>query len=243
VLRPDALGVQRPLPVPRELDVAGIQAVVAQFRQAALNAVAAGIDGVEVHGANGFLIDQFLRDGSNRRTDGYGGAPARRARLLGEITEAVCEAVGADRVGVRLSPRKTFNDMHDSTPFETFGTAVAALNRFGIAYLHLASEAPGSSALAEETDGITQALRDRFDGPLIVNGGYDRLRAARDIASGAADLVSFATAFIANPDLVRRMREGAPLSEPDPDHTYKGGARGYIDYPALGSLQPHRPDH
>ncbi len=231
--RPDAAGVLRPLPVPLALDASGIRDIVAQYRRAALFAIEAGMDGVEIHAANGFLIDQFLRDGSNRRNDAYGGTPQRRARLLLEITETVCAAVGADRVGVRLSPRKRFNDMHDSTPLQTFGAAVSGLDTFGLAYLHLAAEAPGSSELEPGTEDLTAALRARFSGPLILNGGYDRERAERDLRAGAADAISFATAYIANPDLVRRLELNAPLNSPDRARFYEGGALGYTDYLTL----------
>lgn len=231
--RADAAGTPRPLPVPVALDEAGIRRIIGQYCEAALNARAAGLDGVEIHAANGFLIDQFLRDGTNRRSDGYGGSPERRARLLREITEAVGGAVGADRVGVRLSPRKTFNDMHDSTPFATFGAAVSALNAFGLAYLHLASEPPGSPDMAPLTEGLTEELRSRFSGPVILNGGYNSERAEQAVASGAADLVSFGSAYIANPDLVRRLREGAELNPINQTRIYGGGPDGYTDYPAL----------
>lgn len=231
--RPDASGVMRPLPVPRELDRDGIRAIVAQYAGAARRARDAGMDGVEIHAANGFLLDQFLRDGSNRRSDAYGGTPERRCRLLLEVAEAVAAAVGADRVGVRLSPTKHFNDMHDSTPLRTFGHAVEALGRLGLAYLHLASAAAGSPELIAGTEGLTAALRERWPGVLILNGGYDRERAEQELRCGAADAISFATAFIANPDLVRRLREGAPLSAVDAAHVYRGGARGYTDYPTL----------
>ncbi len=231
--RPDSTGVTRPLPTPVALDQAGIRVIVDQYRRAASNAIDAGMDGVEVHAANGFLIDQFLRDGSNQRSDRYGGTPARRARLLFEITEAVCSAVGAGRVGVRLSPCKHFNDMHDSTPSETFRIAVEGLNRFGIAYVHLASAAPGSAELEPGTEGLTAALRGCFSRPLVLNGGYDRERAEHDVAQGAADAIAFATAYVANPDLVRRLREAAPLNATDSARLYCGGAQGYTDYPTL----------
>ena len=231
--RPDTSGVTRPLPVPVALDEAGILDIVHQYRRAAANAMAAGMDGVEIHAANGFLLDQFLRDGSNQRTDGYGGTPQKRSRLLLEVTETVSSAVGAHRVGVRLSPCKAFNDMHDSSPVQTFGAAVSGLNRFGLAYLHLAGEAAGTTGLDPATQGLTQALRERFDGPLILNGGYTRERALAAVESGQADLVSFATAYIANPDLVRRLREGAPLNPVNRDRIYGGGPEGYTDYPSL----------
>jgi len=235
--RPDATGAVGPLPIPLALEAQGIHRIVRQYRSAAANAVAAGMDGVEIHAANGFLLDQFLRDGSNRRTDGYGGSAAARARLLLEVCEAVSTEIGAGRVGVRLSPCKTFNDMHDSTPFETFGYAVSLLNRLGLAYLHLASEAPGASGLDPATAGLTQRLRQCWDGPLILNGGYTRERAEAALTGGEADLISFGTAYIANPDLVRRLRENVPLNPVRRERIYGGGPDGYTDYPAL----PHGP--
>jgi len=231
--RPDGTGALLALPVPVALDEAGIRAVVRQYGQAAVNAMAAGFDGVEIHAANGFLLDQFLRDGSNRRCDRYGGSPEARARLLLEVTERVSAVAGADRVGVRLSPTKTFNDMHDSTPFQTFGFAVSQLARLGLAYLHLAGEAAGSSGIDPATEGLTEHLRERWHGVLILNGGFDGERAERAVAEGRADLVSFATAYIANPDLVRRLRNGEPLNPVNRDRIYGGGADGYTDYPAL----------
>ena len=231
--RPDANGALLPLPVPVALDDAGIRVVVRQYGEAAANAMTAGFDGVEIHAANGFLLDQFLRDGSNRRSDRYGGSPEARARLLLEVTERVSAVVGADRVGVRLSPTKTFNDMHDSTPFQTFGFAVSELAQLGLAYLHLAGEAAGSAGLDPVTEGLTEHLRERWPGALILNGGFDGERAQRAVAEGLADLVSFATAYIANPDLVRRLRSGESLNQVNRDRIYGGGADGYTDYPAL----------
>lgn len=231
--RPDANGALLALPVPVALDEAGIRVVVRQYGLAVANAMAAGFDGVEIHAANGFLLDQFLRDGSNRRTDRYGGSPEARARLLLEVTEYVSAVAGADRVGVRLSPTKTFNDMRDSTPFQTFGFTVSELARLGLAYLHLAGEAAGSAGLDPATEGITEHLRERWHGALILNGGFDGERAERAVAEGLADLVSFATAYIANPDLVRRLRDGEPLNPVNRARIYGGGADGYTDYPAL----------
>jgi len=237
VERPGPDGVVRPLPEALPLDADGLRRIVHQYCAAAENALRAGMDGVEIHAANGFLLDQFLRDGSNRRTDGYGGSAAGRARLLLEVAEAVAFAVGRGRVGVRLSPCKTFNDMHDSEPFNTFPHAVSELNRLGLAYLHLASEAPGSPGLDPATNGLTQRLRRHWDGPLILNGGYTCERAEAALATGEADLISFGSAFIANPDLVRRLRENAPLNAVDRSRIYAGGPAGYTDYPSL----PERP--
>jgi len=227
----------QPFVTPRALETQEIPEIVEQFRRGAENAVAAGFDGVEIHGANGYLLDQFLRDGTNQRTDEYGGAIENRARLHLEVTEAVVSVWGADRVGIRLSPSSTFNDMSDSNPVTTFSYLVAALNRFGLAYLHLLEP----SEADRWHGGIpipTSHFRPIFQGKLMVNGGYDGNQADAAIASGNADLVSFGVLFIANPDLPERFRLDAPLNQPDPSTFYGGDAKGYIDYPAL-QLQPH----
>ena len=238
VQRPDARGALLALPVPVALDEAGIRQAVGQYGEATVNALAAGFDGVEIHAANGFLIDQFLRDGSNQRTDRYGGSSEARARLLLEVTERVCAVAGADRVGVRLSPRKTFNDMHDSTPFQTFGFAASELDRLKLAYLHLAGEAAGSPGLDPATEGLTEHLRERWSGALILNGGFNGERAEHVLAHGLADAVAFASAYISNPDLVRRLRDDEPLNPVNRERIYGGGADGYTDYPALPDTGP-----
>jgi N-ethylmaleimide reductase len=219
----------QPFVVPRALETAEIPGVVAQFEDGARRALAAGFDGVEIHGANGYLIDQFLRDGTNRRTDRYGGDALNRARFLLEVTEAVAGVWGGDRVGVRLSPLGTFNSMSDSDPARTFGLAAEALGRYGLAYLHVVEGGH------ESGDGPFDwaVLKRRFDGPYIANGDYSRERAAAVLAAGRADLVSFATAYIANPDLVERLRSDARLADPDRSKFYGGDHRGYTDYPAL----------
>lgn len=217
---------------PRALDVEEIPGIVADYAHAADCARRAGFDGVELHAANGYLIDQFLRDGSNQRTDAYGGPVENRARFLLEVVEAISGVLGADRVGVRLSPLNPFNDMRDSNPQATFSYAVDALNRFGLAYLHITEmgrETPG--AAGPEFDlGL---LRGIWQGVYITNGGYDKARANAAIASGAADAVAFGTLFLANPDLVTRFRRDAPLNEPDPATFYGGDEHGYTDYPSL----------
>lgn len=222
----------QPFVTPRALETDEIAGVVEQFRLGARNARLAGFDGVEVHAANGYLLDQFLRDGTNRRDDRYGGSVENRSRLLLEVLAALFEEWPAGRVGVRLSPSGTFNDMNDSDPAATFGYVVEALDKLGLAYLHLieATEADlrhGGTAVA------TADLRARFRGPLMVNGDYDGARGNAAITSGAADLVSFGRPFLANPDLPERLRRGAPLNEPDPATFYGGGAEGYVDYPTL----------
>ncbi|HEX5831759.1 MAG TPA: alkene reductase [Gemmatimonadaceae bacterium] len=218
-----------PFPTPRALERDEIPGVIAQFVEGARRARAAGFDGVEIHAANGYLLDQFLRDGTNRRTDEYGGALENRARLLVEVTEALAGAWSAERVGVRISPTNPYNDMADSDPQTTFSYAVAALDGFGLAYLHVTEGPSPASAL------VTPHLRRHFSGPLMVNGGYDRDSAERMVDGRGADLVSFGVAFLANPDLPVRLAAGAPLNEPDRATFYGGDARGYIDYPTWES--------
>jgi N-ethylmaleimide reductase len=223
----------KPFVTPRALETAEIAGVVEDFKRGAQNAKAAGFDGVEVHGANGYLIDQFLRDGSNKRTDRYGGSAANRARLLLEVTEAVVGVWGADRVGVRLSPTAPFNDMADSNPAATFSTAVSELNRFGLAYLHIVEPIAGDPVPAGDVPDIG-FFRKIWRGTLMGNKGYDLARANAAIRDGFTDLVSFAALFIANPDLPERFRRGGPFNPPDRKTFYGGSAGGYIDYPAIG---------
>ncbi len=220
----------KPYVTPRALEINEIPLIIQQFRQAAQNAQIAGFDGVEVHGANGYLLDQFLRDGTNQRTDEYGGAVENRARLLLEVVEAVTQVWGGQRVGVRLSPSSTFNDMKDSNPLATFGYVAEALNRFGLAYLHVI-ETLESDLRHGGTALDTRELRSRFQGTLIVNGGYNRERGDAILASGGADLVSFGQLFLANPDLPKRFELNAPLNQPDFATFYTSGAKGYTDYP------------
>ena len=223
----------KPFVTPRALDTSEIAGIVEDYRHAARNARAAGFDGVELHGANGYLVDQFLRDGANRRTDRYGGDALNRARFLIEITEAVVGEWGAERVGVRLSPTNPFNDMRDSNPAATFATAVGELNRFGLAYLHVVEPAAGDPVPAGEVPDI-RFFRKNWRGALIGNKGYDLARANAAIRAGCADLVSFAVLFLANPDLPIRFRRGGPFNPPDRKTFYGGAAAGYTDYPPIG---------
>ena len=225
---------RRPFVVPRALEVGEIAELVARFAKAACLAREAEFDGVDIHGANGYLIDQFLRDGSNQRTDLYGGSPSNRVRLLREITEAVCAVWGEDRVGVRLSPFLTDNDMRDSDPRATFTHAALALESIGVAYLHVVEPGPGHPKSTADGKSLIRLLRRIFSGALIVDGGRDRLSAEAALGASDADLVSFATPFIANPDLVERLARGFPLTSPDPSTFYTGGSRGYVDYPLYG---------
>ncbi len=214
-----------PFVAPRALETDEIAGIVAEFRRGAEVAKQAGFDGVEVHGANGYLIDEFLRDGTNHRTDAYGGSVENRMRFLREVVEAVSAVFGTDRVGVRLSPTVAMGGIHDSDPQGTFLQIAAALRPYGLAYLHVIEL--GSD------DFDWQALRTAFGGTYIANGGFDRDRAESAIASGDADLVSFGVPFIANPDLVERFRLDAPLQPGDRATFYGGGAEGYTDYPLL----------
>lgn len=224
-----------PFVTPRSLTTAEIQDVVAQFAAAARLALSIGFDGVDIHAANGYLIDQFLRDGSNRRADGYGGRPENRARLLIEIAEAVCRECGPERVGVRLSPLHGGNDMHDSDPAGTFGCAAKELNRLGVGYLHVVEPGPGHPSASEVGQRLVGLVRQVYRGTLIVDGGCDLASAEAALLAADADLVAFATPFIANPDLVERLAWDLPLSSPQPDVFYEGGCRGYTDYPSYQS--------
>jgi N-ethylmaleimide reductase len=222
---------KEPYPIPRALLREEIAPIVEQFAQAARNAQRAGFDGVELHAANGYLIDQFLRDGSNHRNDDYGGSVANRTRFLLEVTEAVSQAWSADRVGVRLSPRGSYNDMCDSDPASTFGFAVSQLNRFGLAYLHLSEAVAGPFFIPGER--LSPQLRKLFQGALIANGGFDRDSAEQALTRGEADAVAFGVPFLANPDLPRRLQSNALQNGPDFNTFYSPGPTGYVDYPAL----------
>lgn len=212
---------------PRALETREIPGIVAQFQRAAEMAKRAGFDGVEIHGANGYLIDQFLRDGSNRRTDVYGGNVQNRMRLLNEILNAVCAVWPAQRVGVRLTPENSFNSMSDSDPTAHFGYFVEQLSPRSLAYVHVLEGDMMTKASALDY----RALRSKFAGPYIANNGYDLVRAQAAVRNGAANLVAFGIPFLANPDLVRRYRENLPLNEVDPSTFYGGGEAGYTDYP------------
>jgi N-ethylmaleimide reductase len=217
---------------PRALELAEIPRILHDYARATANAKAAGFDGVEIHGANGYLIDQFLRDGSNTRTDAYGGSIENRTRFLVEVVQAVCGAWDAGHVGLRLSPFTASNDISDSDPMALFTHAIGQINRFGLAYLHLVEgQTGGSRELAAGCDIAT--LRAGFDGVYMANNGYDRAMAIAAVEQGRADLVAFGRPYIANPDLVERLLADAPLNTPDRTTFYGGGAEGYLDYPTL----------
>ena len=217
---------------PRALEPQELPGIVESFRQAAANAIMAGFDEVEVHGANGYLLDQFLRESANVRTDAYGGSIENRARLLLEVTEAVAKQIGADRTGVRLSPVSPASGIVISDNEQPqFNYAVDQLNKLGIAYIHVVEGATGGPRDAAPFD--YGALRQRFGGAFIANNGLDLQRAEKQMGDGQADLFAFGRLFIANPDLVERLKAGAALNPLDPTTLYGGGAKGYTDYPAL----------
>ena len=217
---------------PRALELDEIPGIVEDYRRAAANAIAAGFDGVEIHGANGYLLDQFAKDGSNHRTDAYGGSIANRARLMIEVATAVAGAAGPARTGIRLSPVIPVNDVTTSDPQPLFEHIVEQLDALGIAYIHVVEGAPGAPGLAPFDYG---ALRSRFRGTYIANNGFDKARAEAYLADGKADLIAFGRPFIANPDLVARLRGDLPLAEVDQQTLYGGGAKGYTDYPVAGA--------
>ncbi|MEW6678248.1 MAG: alkene reductase [Pseudomonadota bacterium] len=214
---------------PRALEDGELPAIVAGFTSAASNALAAGFDGVEIHGANGYLLDEFLRDGSNRRTGPYGGSLENRARLLMEVLEATCQVWGSNRVGVRLSPLNSYNDMEDSDPIGWITGLAGMLDSLDLAYLHLMR---ADFTGRQQGDVLTPA-RKHYRGTLIANMGYTAAEAAQAIADGRLDAVAFGTPFLANPDLPRRIALDAPLNAPDPATFYTPGPKGYNDYPTL----------
>lgn len=218
---------KRPYVTPRALELDEIPGIVAAFRQGAENAQAAGFDGVEIHGANGYLLDQFLQDGSNQRTDAYGGPVENRARLMLEVTDACISVWGAARVGMHLAPRGDAHSMGDSDPLATFGYVARELGRRGVAFI-CAREALGP-------DRIGPQLKQAFGGVYIANENLTRDSAIQLLADGDADAVAFGKLFIANPDLPQRLRIGAPLNAPRPDTFYFSGSDGYTDYPRLAA--------
>ena len=220
------------IPTPRALETREIRGIVEQFRLGAENAKAAGFDGVELHGANGYLLDEFLRDGANVRTDAYGGSVSKRARLPLEVAGAVAGVFGPSRVGYKLSPYFPGYSMSDSNPVATFSYVAKELGKLGLGYLHV-SEAIAGPMKVDGTVRVTPHIRDVFDGTLIVNGGYDAATADAAIARGEADLVAFGVPFLANPDLPLRYRKRTALNTPDATTFYAGEEKGYTDYPAL----------
>ena len=219
---------------PRALTLEQIEAIVGDYVHAAENAIKAGFDGVEIHAANGYLIDQFLKDGSNKRDDRYGGSVENRARFMLEVVTAVVAAIGADRMGIRLSPSNGANGTMDSDPASIFLYASAALKPFGLAYLHLIEGEEGTPmSIKNGAPQLAERIREAFGGPVMLNGGLTRELAEKAIAEGRADLVSVGVPVLANPDLVERWQTNAPLNAPDKATFYGGGAKGYTDYPFL----------
>ncbi len=224
---------KKPIPVPRALETGEVPDIVRQFRQGAENAKAAGFDGVEIHGANGYLLDQFLRSGSNKRTDQYGGSLENRARLPLEVTRAAIDVWGGDRVGYRISPHGTGYSMSDANPREIYTYFTKELNDTGLGYLHLIEPIGGRMGFVSPEERMGPDLRRIFRKTFILNGGYDLKSGNEAIARGEADLIAFGVPFLANPDLPERFRQNAPLNEPDVATFYAGEAKGYTDYPAL----------
>ncbi|GAB1350965.1 alkene reductase [Ignavibacteriales bacterium] len=243
---PSALGVEGKhfthegmldLVTPRALELDEIRGIVNDYAKAAILAIEAGFDGVEIHGANSYLIDQFINSNSNKRDDIYGGTVENRGRFALEVVEAVVKAIGADRVGIRLSPGGVTGGMNDDNPFESYGFVIKNLNRFELAYLHLMEPLAPIDALPQYQifrEGVAKIFRPIYDGTIIINGGYNKERGNAVIAAGDADLVSFGTPFLSNPDLPERFRLNAPLNNLMGKETfYGGGEKGYTDYPTL----------
>jgi len=224
---------KKPILIPRALELSEIPDIIEQFRNAAVCAKKAGFDGVEIHGANGYLLDQFLRDSANKRTDAYGGSLNSRMRLPLEVAGAVSEIWGPERVGYRISPHYTRYSMSDSRPEETFTQFASELSKIGIGYLHLVESRGGRLGFVPSESRIAPLVRKVFTNYLMVNGGYDAASGNDAIATNAADLVSFGEYFLANPDLPERFRRNAPLNRSDMATYYEGEERGYTDYPAL----------
>jgi len=231
----DAEGL-KPHPVPQAMTEADIKATIAEYAQAAKNAIAAGFDGIELHSANGYLLEQFIRPNSNQRTDRYGGSIENRARFVLEVAEAVTGAIGKDRVGIRLSPFGVFNDMPLYTAMEADYTYLAQqLNARGLVYIHLVDHSPQGAPPVP--DSMKATFRKEFKRALILSGGYDAARAARDLAAGKCDLIAVGRPVLANPDLVVRWKTGAALNAPDSATFYTPGPKGYVDYPALNGRE------
>ena len=222
----------KPLPVPEAMTEADIKTAIGEFVQAAKNAVAAGFDGIELHGANGYLLEQFIRPSSNQRSDGYGGAIENRARFVLEVADAAIKAVGRDKVGIRLSPFGVFNDMPAYAAMEAdYAYLARELNARGLVYVHLVDHSPMGAPPVP--DSIKAMFRSVFKGALILSGGYDAARAEGDLAAGKCDLIAVGRPFLANPDLVARWKAGAAVNAPDFSTFYTPGPKGYTDYPAL----------
>lgn len=231
---------------PRALDMEEMPYVVAQYVRAARNGRDAEFDGVEIHAANGYLLDQFIESGTNRRSDAYGGSAENRSRLLFEVLEALIPIWGPDRIGVRLSPLGRMNDITDDDASATFGFVAERLSTYDLAYLHIVNPATEQMQLGKPPDPaalrMADHIRERYKGTLIVAGGFDRDSAAQWLRENRADLIAFGRKFLANPDLPDRLRVGAKLNADDPTTYYGGGAKGYTDYPTLAQERGEQPE-
>ena len=224
---------KKPYVTPRALAADELAGIAQDYARAAKRAIAAGFDGVEIHGANGYLLDQFIRDGANQRDDEYGGSIENRWRFPLEIVRAVSDAVGAERTAIRISPRNAYNDMNDSDPIATFSYGAEHLGKSGLWYLHVVEAVPGHP-MASDGARVLPHLRAAFRGPIVLNGGRDRASGDAVLAEGEADAVSFGMKFLANPDLPARLHTGAPLQPPRFESFYTPGPDGYLDYEPLG---------
>ena len=226
-------------PVPRALEKEELPAIVEQFRQAARNAIDAGFDGVEIHGANGYLLDQFMKDGINQRTDEYGGSIENRCRFPLEVAKAVCEEIGADRVGYRLSPFGGFLDAHDSDPYASVTYMIEELNKLGVAYVHCVEpRVKGNDDCEANPEFSLEPFRKCCKTTFIASGGYLPENGGQAVKNGDADLIAFGRWFLANPDFVLRAKVGAPLNKYDRSTFYTQGKEGYLDYPHLHDAFP-----
>ena len=222
----------QPYETPRMLEIYEIHEIVKEFTKAAQNAIQAGFDGIEIHGANGYLIDQFLKDGSNKRNDEYGGMIENRSRFLFEIIESICSAIGSHRTAIRLSPSGTYNGMTDSNPLEDFQYICTKLNNYNLAYLHIMNVLSGDLRHGAKIVELKQ-LREVYKGTLIANGEYTKETANNAIENNLADAISFGTLFISNPNLPLKFSLDAPLISPDSTKFYTQDEKGYTDYPSL----------
>jgi N-ethylmaleimide reductase len=227
-------GRDREFVVPQAITKSQIAEVVQQFVSAAKRAIDSGLDGIEIHGANGFLIDQFTRDGINKREDEYGGSIDNRLRFMMEVIEAVCAKIGAGKVGIRISPTNKVWGIKDSNPKKTFTRAIELLNKFNLAYVHILEPKPNSDHPMASKDYLTPILRENYHGNLIINGGYTKKTANNSLERNEADAIAFGSPFIANPDLVERFHADAELAQPDSATFYTTESHGYTDYPCMG---------
>ncbi|MCO4763350.1 MAG: alkene reductase [Myxococcales bacterium] len=225
---------KKPYVEPRALDASELPGIVADYANGAKNAIAAGFDGVEIHGANGYLIDQFLKDGSNQRDDDFGGSIANRWRFPLQVVDAVAAAIGAERTGLRLSPTGSYNGMSDTDPVALYAHGAPELDKRNLAFVHVVEHVPGHMFATPGAPAVAPTIRASLRAPLILNGGFDRETGNAAIAEDRADAIAFGTPFLANPDLVARLSAGSALNQPDFMTLYTPGEKGYTDYPTLG---------